>query len=67
MTSTAPEALQGHDAGGTPPSWPQRLRRFGHVPRPVTGLRERLVPPYTRPSERLWAVLAVPPAWADRL
>ncbi|MFE1963079.1 dolichyl-phosphate-mannose--protein mannosyltransferase [Streptomyces sp. NPDC059479] len=67
MTSTAPEALQGHDAGETPPSWPQRLRRFGHVPRPVTGLRERLVPPYTRPSERLWAVLAVPPAWADRL
>ncbi|GAA1187901.1 phospholipid carrier-dependent glycosyltransferase [Streptomyces hebeiensis] len=67
MTSTAPEALQGHDAGDTPPSWPQRLRRFGHVPRPVIGLRERLVPPYTRPSDRLWAVLAVPPALAARL
>ncbi|MFJ5226916.1 dolichyl-phosphate-mannose--protein mannosyltransferase [Streptomyces sp. NPDC088400] len=67
MTSTAPEALQGHDAGDKPPSWPQRLRRFGHVPRPVTGLRERLVPPYTRPSERLWAVLAVPPSLAERL
>ncbi|MFJ1750069.1 dolichyl-phosphate-mannose--protein mannosyltransferase [Streptomyces sp. NPDC088116] len=67
MTSTAPEALQGHDAGDKPPSWPQRLRRFGHVPRPVTGLRERLVPPYTRPSERLWAVLAVPAPLAQRL
>ncbi|MFF2062024.1 dolichyl-phosphate-mannose--protein mannosyltransferase [Streptomyces sp. NPDC058200] len=67
MTSTAPEALQGHDAGDEPPSWPQRLRRFGHAPRQVIGLRERLVPPYTRPSERLWAVLAVPPLLADRL
>ncbi|MFD5032466.1 dolichyl-phosphate-mannose--protein mannosyltransferase [Streptomyces sp. NPDC058405] len=67
MTSTAPEALQGHDAGDKPPSWPQRLRRFGHAPRQVIGLRERLVPPYTRPSERLWAVLAVPPLLADRL
>lgn len=33
----------------------------------MIGLRERLVPPYTRPSERLWAVLAVPPLLADRL
>ncbi|MFI5757554.1 dolichyl-phosphate-mannose--protein mannosyltransferase [Streptomyces sp. NPDC051569] len=67
MTSTAPEALQGHDAGDEPPTWPQRMRRFGHAPRPVTGLRERLVPPYNRPSDRLWAVLAVPPAVADRV
>ncbi|MEU3184378.1 phospholipid carrier-dependent glycosyltransferase [Streptomyces sp. NPDC006923] len=67
MTSTAPEALHGHDAGDKPPAWPQRLRRFGHVPREVTGLRERLVPPYNRPSERLWAVLGVPPLLADRL
>ncbi|MDX3851336.1 dolichyl-phosphate-mannose--protein mannosyltransferase [Streptomyces sp. AK02-01A] len=67
MTSTAPEALHGHDAGDKPPAWPQRLRRFGHVPREVTGLRERLVPPYNQPSERLWAVLGVPPLLADRL
>lgn len=33
----------------------------------MTGLRERLVPPYTRPSERLWAVLGVSPALADRI
>ncbi|MER6996856.1 phospholipid carrier-dependent glycosyltransferase [Streptomyces sp. NPDC000410] len=65
MTSTAPRALHGEDAAGEqPPSWPQRLRRFGHVPRPVIGLRERLVPPYTRPSARTWSLLGVPPGVA---
>ncbi|MEU9750541.1 MULTISPECIES: dolichyl-phosphate-mannose--protein mannosyltransferase [Streptomyces] len=67
MTSTAPEALQGRDAEDRPPSWPQRLRRFGYAPRPVIGLRERLVPPYTEPSQRLWIVLGVPPLLAHRL
>ncbi|WP_326697972.1 phospholipid carrier-dependent glycosyltransferase [Streptomyces sp. NBC_01754] len=71
MTSTAPEARQGDDAGNPacdqPPSWQRRLRRFGHSARPETGLRERLVPPYTRPGRQFWDVLAVPPAWADRL
>lgn len=71
MTSTAPEARQGQDAGEEhgpePTSWQQRLRRFGHVPRPGTGLRERLVPPYTRPGGQLWAVLGIPPLLADRL
>lgn len=71
MTSTAPDARQGQDAGDQygpePTSWQQRLRRFGHSPRPGIGLRERLVPPYTRPGSRLWAVLGVPPVLADRL
>ncbi|HEY9329135.1 MAG TPA: phospholipid carrier-dependent glycosyltransferase [Streptomyces sp.] len=71
MTSTAPEARQGQDAGEQhgpePTSWQQRLRRFGHVPRPGIGLRERLVPPYTRPGGQVWAVLAVPPPVAERL
>ncbi|MEE1795429.1 phospholipid carrier-dependent glycosyltransferase [Streptomyces sp. BE308] len=71
MTSTAPEAQQGHDAGDPhgeqPHSWQRRLRRFGHTPRPETGLRERLVPPYTRPGPRLWAVLGVPAPLADRI
>ncbi|MFI6083792.1 dolichyl-phosphate-mannose--protein mannosyltransferase [Streptomyces sp. NPDC051217] len=67
MTSTAPEALQGRDAEDRPPSWPQRLRRFGYAPRPVIGLRERLVPPYTEPSTRLWIVFGVRPLLADRL
>ncbi|WP_406451029.1 phospholipid carrier-dependent glycosyltransferase [Streptomyces sp. NBC_00876] len=71
MTSTAPEARQGQDAGELhgpePTSWQQRLRRFGHSPRPGIGLRERLIPPYTRPGSQLWAVLGVPPLLADRL
>ncbi|MFE2088375.1 dolichyl-phosphate-mannose--protein mannosyltransferase [Streptomyces sp. NPDC059460] len=71
MTSTAPEAQQGQDAGNQHgedlPSWQQRLRRFGHAPRSVIGLRERLVPPYTRPGQQLWAVLGVSPPTADRL
>lgn len=33
----------------------------------MIGLRERLVPPYTEPSPRLWLVLGVPPLLADRL
>lgn len=33
----------------------------------MIGLRERLVPPYTEPSTRLWTVLGVPPLHADRL
>ncbi|OKJ70430.1 dolichyl-phosphate-mannose--protein mannosyltransferase [Streptomyces sp. CB02460] len=71
MTSTAPEARQGQDAGEQhgpePTSWQRRLRRFGHSPRPGIGLRERLNPPYTRPGNQLWAVLGVPPLLADRL
>ncbi|MFD0338174.1 dolichyl-phosphate-mannose--protein mannosyltransferase [Streptomyces sp. NPDC127117] len=71
MTSTAPEARQGQDAGEPhgedPASWQQRLRRFGHSPRPGIGLRERLVPPYTRPGVQLWAVLGISPPMAERL
>ncbi|WP_030897658.1 dolichyl-phosphate-mannose--protein mannosyltransferase [Streptomyces sp. NRRL F-5126] len=67
MTSTAPEALHGQDAGDTPPGWPARMRRFGHVPRRTVSLRDRLVPPFTRPSDALWAVLRVPPNLALRL
>ncbi|NUK09632.1 phospholipid carrier-dependent glycosyltransferase [Streptomyces lunaelactis] len=67
MTSTAPQTLQGKDADEQPPGRQHRLRRFGYAPRPVTGLRERLVPPYTRPSARLWPVFGIGPAAADGL
>ncbi|MFD9966952.1 dolichyl-phosphate-mannose--protein mannosyltransferase [Streptomyces sp. NPDC059011] len=67
MTSTAPRAAHGRDVVEQPPPWQQRLRRFGHVPRPGIGLRERLVPPYTRPSDRLWSLLGVPPGAARRV
>ncbi|MFG2114636.1 dolichyl-phosphate-mannose--protein mannosyltransferase [Streptomyces sp. NPDC048718] len=75
MTSTAPEAPEGpHPMAPTvaePSSWAHRLRRFGYRP-PTTGplalgLRERLVPPYTRPSPRLWETIGVSPAGAERI
>ncbi|MGX1883181.1 dolichyl-phosphate-mannose--protein mannosyltransferase [Streptomyces sp. NPDC055287] len=67
MTSTASEAQQGRAPGEQPPSWQQRLRRFGYVPRPVIGLRERLVPPYSAPGTQIWRVLGVPPVLAGHL
>ncbi|MEV8054510.1 dolichyl-phosphate-mannose--protein mannosyltransferase [Streptomyces bacillaris] len=71
MTSTAPETQRGQDAGDPlgeePTSWQRRLRRFGHVPRPETPLRDRLDPPYTRPGRQVWSVFAISPALADRL
>ncbi|MEU7035729.1 phospholipid carrier-dependent glycosyltransferase [Streptomyces sp. NPDC046237] len=71
MTSTAPETLQGQRAVEKPPSWQQRLRRFGYTP-PAgraagPGLRERLVPPYTRPSQRMWSLLGLSPGSGDRV
>ncbi|MFJ4964388.1 putative dolichyl-phosphate-mannose--protein mannosyltransferase [Streptomyces sp. ADI96-02] len=71
MTSTAPEAQRGQDAGNPygeqPAPWQRRLRRFGHVPRPELPLRDRLDPPYTRPGRPFWSVLGVGPGLADRL
>ncbi|MEV4946588.1 phospholipid carrier-dependent glycosyltransferase [Streptomyces sp. NPDC053755] len=71
MTSTAPEALQGPHAVEEPPPWQQRLRRFGYTPRAGgaagPGLRERLVPPYTRPSQRLRSLLGISPGGGDLL
>ncbi|MFH8580339.1 dolichyl-phosphate-mannose--protein mannosyltransferase [Streptomyces zaomyceticus] len=75
MTSTAPEALEGqHPMAETvaePSSWQKRLRRFGYVPpagssAPI-GLRQRLVPSYTRPSARLMSLLGLGPERAERL
>ncbi|MER6088384.1 dolichyl-phosphate-mannose--protein mannosyltransferase [Streptomyces bluensis] len=41
------------------PSWQQRLRRFGYTAKPRGDVRDRLVPPYTRPGPLLWAVLGL--------
>ncbi|MEV7278034.1 phospholipid carrier-dependent glycosyltransferase [Streptomyces sp. NPDC093111] len=75
MTSTAPEALEGqHPVAPTvaePSTWQRRLRQFGYRPDTTgalsVGLRDRLVPPYARPSERLWSLLTIGPAAADRI
>ena len=52
--------------GDSPPGG-RRLRRFGYVPRRKTGLRERLVPPFTAPGPQLRSVLGIPPALTERL
>jgi dolichyl-phosphate-mannose--protein O-mannosyl transferase len=68
VTSTAPQPLRGKDdADQQPPGWEHRLRRFGYTPRPVIGLRDRLVPPYTRPSRQVWQVFGIPPQAAGPL
>ncbi|MEV0692491.1 phospholipid carrier-dependent glycosyltransferase [Streptomyces sp. NPDC050388] len=76
MTSTASstDTRQDQSPQERQPSWQQRLRRFGH-PAAGTGggacevpdIRDRLVPPYTEPSGRLWNTLGVPPVLADRI
>ncbi|MFI8323332.1 dolichyl-phosphate-mannose--protein mannosyltransferase [Streptomyces sp. NPDC085529] len=75
MTRTAPEALEGqHSMAKTvaePSSWQLRLRRFGYRPPAAgtlsIGTRDRLDPPYTRPSPRVMSLLGLGPAAADRL
>ncbi|MFI1419485.1 dolichyl-phosphate-mannose--protein mannosyltransferase [Streptomyces sp. NPDC020731] len=81
MTSTASsrDTRQDRPPYEERPSWQQRLRRFGY---PVSGparndaretdvraddVRDRLVPPYTEPSKRLWDTFGVPPVLAERI
>ncbi|MHC3470676.1 dolichyl-phosphate-mannose--protein mannosyltransferase [Streptomyces sp. 7R007] len=70
MTSTAssPDIRQDQAPQDQRPSWQQRLRRFGYTAGARdSDVRERLVPPYVEPSPRLWQVLGVPPALAQRI
>ncbi|CAM5288503.1 hypothetical protein SGRIM128S_02690 [Streptomyces griseomycini] len=70
MTSTASstDTRQDQAPHEQRPSWQQRLRRFGYsASGPRGDVRDRLVPPYTKPSDRLWAALGVPPVLADRI
>ncbi|MFR9795941.1 dolichyl-phosphate-mannose--protein mannosyltransferase [Streptomyces sp. MS06] len=67
MTSTASstDTRQGQAPRDALPPWQQRLRRFGHQAQPESDLRDRLVPPYTEPSARLWQTLGFPPALSE--
>ncbi|WP_418957507.1 dolichyl-phosphate-mannose--protein mannosyltransferase [Streptomyces tritici] len=65
MTSTAPHPQQGQEAGQQPPPWQRRLRRFGYAAPARAGLRERLVPPYTKPSATAVALLGLPRGVVD--
>ncbi|MFJ9628958.1 dolichyl-phosphate-mannose--protein mannosyltransferase [Streptomyces sp. NPDC091280] len=72
MTSTASstdstDTRQGQAPPEQRPSWQQRLRRFGYTAGPRSDVRDRLVPPYTEPSPRLWATLGFSPTLVDRI
>ncbi|MFI5795227.1 dolichyl-phosphate-mannose--protein mannosyltransferase [Streptomyces sp. NPDC051677] len=49
------------------PAWQQRLRRFGYTAEPSADVRERLAPPFAKPSPRVWQAIGVPHRWAERL
>jgi hypothetical protein len=56
MTSSSvsrAQVLDGTPPTATPDEWQARLRRFGYVGRPRTDTRERLVPPFPKPSTRI--------------
>ncbi|BAC71304.1 hypothetical protein AQJ43_03985 [Streptomyces avermitilis] len=69
MTSTASstDIRQGQAADEQWPSWQQRLRRFGYTAPPRTDVRDRLVPPFSEPSPRLWAAIGLRQEVADRV
>ncbi|WP_371657463.1 dolichyl-phosphate-mannose--protein mannosyltransferase [Streptomyces sp. NBC_00280] len=50
-----------------PSSWERRLRLFGHVERPRTSTRDRLVAPFPEPEPWLWHMLRLSPVAAGRL
>ncbi|MGP4002584.1 dolichyl-phosphate-mannose--protein mannosyltransferase [Streptomyces sp. 8N706] len=68
----APQVLGEQPTGAAAPqpkptAWQLRLRRYGHVDRPRTSLRDRLVPPFPAPGTGLWTMLGIGPAAAQRL
>ncbi|MFF7073337.1 dolichyl-phosphate-mannose--protein mannosyltransferase [Streptomyces pseudovenezuelae] len=69
MTSTASstDTRQDQAPQDRRPSWQQRLRRFGYTAEAGGDVRERLVPPFVAPSARMWQVLGVPGALAERV
>ncbi|MET7703383.1 phospholipid carrier-dependent glycosyltransferase [Streptomyces sp. NPDC005485] len=69
MTSTASstDTRQGQAAEEQRPSWQQRLRRFGYTAPSRSDVRDRLVPPYTRPSPRIWAMLGLRQEVGERI
>ncbi|MDX3134256.1 phospholipid carrier-dependent glycosyltransferase [Streptomyces europaeiscabiei] len=69
MTSTASstDTRQDQATAEQRPSWQHRLRRFGYAAPRRGDVRTRLVPPYTRPSPRVVAVLGLREEVATRL
>ncbi|MDT0466129.1 dolichyl-phosphate-mannose--protein mannosyltransferase [Streptomyces gibsoniae] len=69
MTSTASstDTRQAQATADERPTWQQRLRRFGYAAPPRSDVRDRLVPPYSEPSPRIWAALGLRQGAADRI
>ncbi|GAA5013699.1 dolichyl-phosphate-mannose--protein mannosyltransferase [Streptomyces siamensis] len=69
MTSTASstDTRQGQATDAQWPSWQLRLRRFGYTAPPRSDVRDRLVPPYSEPSPRIWATLGLRHEVAERI
>ncbi len=69
MTSTASstDTRQSQATEDQRPSWPERLRRFGYREHPRSDVRDRLVPPYSEPSPRIWAAIGLREEVADRI
>ncbi|MFC8780747.1 dolichyl-phosphate-mannose--protein mannosyltransferase [Streptomyces nigra] len=69
MTSTASstDTRQGQASHEQRPSWQQRLRRFGYSAAPRGDVRDQLVPPYVKPSPRMWQFLGASGPLADRI
>jgi dolichyl-phosphate-mannose--protein O-mannosyl transferase len=66
-TASSTDTRPGQEPRDEQPSWQQRLLRFGHTPRPASDVRDRLVPPYTEPSPRMWEALGLSKPLAARL
>ncbi|MGW0763381.1 phospholipid carrier-dependent glycosyltransferase, partial [Streptomyces sp. NPDC002814] len=58
-SSNAPRShvLEGTRPATPPINWRYRLRQFGYTERLRSDTRERLVPPFPKPSTRLWEFL----------
>ncbi|MET8954446.1 dolichyl-phosphate-mannose--protein mannosyltransferase [Streptomyces sp. NPDC004393] len=69
MTSTASstDTRQAQATADERLTWQQRLRRFGYAAPPRSDVRDRLVPPYSEPSPRIWAALGLRQGAADRI
>lgn len=71
MTSSNATRSPAHDGthptAAAPLTWQKQLRRFGYAVRPATDLRERLVPPFPKPSPHLWELTRIDRARAYRI
>ncbi|MFE0515853.1 dolichyl-phosphate-mannose--protein mannosyltransferase [Streptomyces sp. NPDC058964] len=69
MSDSATQTAESNRARAAAESvpWAERLARYGHVGRPRTDTRDRLVPPFPEPGTRLWTAAGLSPAMAYRV